>query len=54
MKMTVIPIVSGALETIFKGLIKGSGDEEIRGQVKNIQSTALLGSARVLRSVLES
>ena len=35
MKMTVIPIVIGALVTIPKGLIKTLEDLEIRGQVES-------------------
>ena len=47
MKMTVMPIVVGALETIPKRLVKWLKDLEIRGQ-----TTALLRSARILRKVL--
>ena len=46
MKVAVIPIVVGELGAIPKGLIKGLGDLEIRGQVETIQITALLRSAR--------
>ena len=41
MKVTVIPIVIGALGTIPKALIKRLDDLEIRGQVGTIQTTAL-------------
>ena len=41
MKVTVIPIIVGALGTIPKGLVKGLEDLEIRGQVETIQTTAL-------------
>ena len=34
MKVTVIPVVIGALGTVTKGLKKGLGDFEIRGQVE--------------------
>ena len=51
--MTVIPIVVGALGTILEGLVKGLEDLEIRGQVETIQTTALLGSSRILRRILE-
>ena len=54
MKDMVTPIVIGALRTIFKGLVKGSVDMEIKGQAETIQTTALLRSARILRIVLES
>ena len=36
MKMTVIPIVICALETIPKWSVKGLEDVEIRGQVETI------------------
>ena len=52
--MVVIPILNGALGTVLKGLIKGQEELEIRGQVETIQATALLGSARILRRVLET
>ena len=37
MKVTVIPIVTGALGTVTKGLVKGLEDLEISGQVETIQ-----------------
>ena len=54
MKMTVIPIVIGALGIIPKEWVKGPEDLEIREQGETIQTTALLRSARILRRVLES
>ena len=54
MKVTIIPIVIGAHDTVIKGLMKGLDDLEIRGQVETIQTTALLRSARTLRRVLET
>ena len=54
MKELVIPIVTGILGTIPKWLLKGPEDFEIRGQVEIIQTTVLLRSARILRSVLET
>ena len=47
-------MVIGALETIPKVLVKGLEDLEIREPVETIQTTALLGSARILRRVLET
>ena len=47
MKVTMIPIVIGALGTIPKGLIKGLEDLEIRGQVTTIQITVLLRSITI-------
>ena len=54
MKVTVIPIVTGMLSTVTKRLVHGLEDLEIRGEVKTIQTTALLRSFRILRSVLET
>ena len=54
MKMTVIPIVIGALGTVTTGLVQGLEDLEITGGVKTIQTTALVRSARILRRVLET
>ena len=49
MKLTVIPIVIDALGTVTKGLVQGLEDLEIRVQVKTIQTTASLRSARILK-----
>ena len=54
MKVTVIPIVTGALGTVTRELVQGLEDLEIRGQLETIPTTALLGSARLLRRVLET
>ena len=54
MKVTIVPIVIGALGTIIKGLLKGLEDLEVGGRVETIQTTALLRTARILRRVLES
>ena len=48
MKVTVIPIVVGALGTVTKGLVKGLEDLEIRVRMETIQTTVLLSSARIL------
>ena len=53
MKVTIVPIVIGALGTITKGLLKGLKDLEV-GRVETIQTTALLRAARILRRVLET
>ena len=54
MKVTVIPIVIGALGTVTKGLVQGLEDLEIRGRVETIQTTALLRSAKILKKDLET
>ena len=54
MKVTIAPIVIGALGTITKGLLKGLEDLEVGGRVDIIQTTALLRTARILRRVLET
>ena len=53
-KITIVPIVIGALGTITKGLLKGLEDLEVGRRVENIQMTALLRTARILRRVLET
>ena len=54
MKVTIVPIVIGALGTITNGLLKGLGDLEVGGRVETIQTTTLLRTARILRRVLET
>ena len=54
MKVTIVPIVIGALDTITKGLLKDLEDLEVGGLVETIQMTALLRTARILRWVLET
>ena len=54
MKVTIVPIVIGALGTITKGLLKGLEDLEVGGWVENIKTTALLRMPRILRRVLET
>ena len=52
--MTIIPIVIGAFGTVTKELLKILDDLEDGGRVETIQTTALLGTARILRRVLET
>ena len=54
MKVTIMPIVIGALGTISKGLLKGLEDLEVGGRVDIIQTTALLRTVRILTRVLET
>ena len=54
MKVTIVPIVIGALDTVTKGLLKGLEDLEVGGMVETIQTTALLRTARILKRVLET
>ena len=54
MKVTVIPIVIGALGTVIKGLVKGLEELEIRTLVETIQMTILLRVAQIFRRVLET
>ena len=53
-KVTFIPIIIGALDSVTEGSLKGLKDSEIRGRVKTIWTKALLKSARILRRVLET
>ena len=54
MKVTMIPILIGALDITTKGLVQDMMDFEIRGRLETIQTIALLKSARILRGVLET
>ena len=54
MKVTIVPIVIGALGTVTKGLFKGLENFEVGGREETIQMTALLRTARILRRVLET
>ena len=54
MKVTIVPIVIGALGTITEGLLKSLEDLEIGGRVETIQTTALLRTGRILIRVLET
>ena len=54
MKVTIVPIVIGALGTITKGLLKGLEDLEVGEWVETIQMAAVLRTARILRRVLET
>ena len=54
MKVTIIPIVIGALGTVTKGLLKRLEDLKITGQVETILATTLLRSVRILRRLLET
>ena len=54
MRLEVIPIGIGRLETVVKGFEKGLEEWEIRGRIETFQTTALLRWTRILRSVLET
>ena len=54
MKVTIIPIVIGAFNTVSKGLLKGLEGLEFGGRSETIQSTALLRTVSILRRVLET
>ena len=54
MRATMIPIIIGALGTVTKGLVERLKVLEIRGRVENIQTKALLRSARILRRLLKT
>ena len=54
MKVTIIPIVIGAFDTITKGLFNGLEDSEVGGRMETIQTRALSRTARILRRVLKT
>ena len=41
MKVTIVPIVIGALGTVTKGLLKGLEDLEVGGRVETIQTNSI-------------
>ena len=53
-KVTVIPVVIGALGRVTKWLVRGLEDLKIRGWVETIQTTALLRSVRIIIRVIEN
>ena len=50
MKVTIVPVMIGALGTVTKGLLKGLEDLEVSGRVETIQTIALLRTARILET----
>ena len=52
-RVTVIPIVIGALGTVPKSLKNRLDQIGIRTKIETMQATALLNTARILRNVLE-
>ena len=54
MRVTVIPIVCGALRTVANQLERGMEHLEISGRIETIQITALVRSARIPRRVLDT
>ena len=54
MKVTIIPIVIGAFDTVTKRFLKGLEDLEVGGRVETIQTITLLRTARILRRVLDT
>ena len=51
--MQVVPVVIGALGSVSKGFDKWIEKLDIQCNVVDMQKTALLGTARILRKVLE-
>ena len=45
--MKVIPIVTGTLGTVTKGMALGLGDLEKRGRMETIQTKTIFRSARI-------
>ena len=54
MKVTIIPIIIGALSIVPKGLVQSLEDLEITGQVETVLTAAFFRTARILRRVLET
>ena len=54
MKVSIKPVVIGTFGIVTEGLFKGLEVLEVGGQMETIQTTALLKTAIILRSVLET
>ena len=54
MKAKVIPVVIGTLGTVPKRLVGYLKEIGVNARVELIQKSVLLGTARILRKVLES
>ena len=54
MKVTIIPIVIGAFDTVTRGLFKGLKDLKFGGRMETIQTTAFLRTTRIPRRVWET
>ena len=52
-KVQVVPVVIGALGSVSKGFDKWIGKLDTQCNFVDMQKTALLGTARILRKVLE-
>ena len=52
MKTEVIPVVVGALGTVKKGMVENVKRVSERANVTETQKIRMLGSARILRKVL--
>ena len=52
-KVQVVPVVIGALESVTKDFVQLMEKLGIPGGVGVVQKTALLGTAKILRMVLE-
>ena len=52
MKIAVIRVVVGALDTVKKGMIENIKDVSERAFMTKIQKICIMGSARILKKVL--
>ena len=52
-KVQVVPVVIGAIGSVSKGIDKWIEKLDIKRNFVDMQNTALLGTARILRKVLE-
>ena len=54
MKVTIVPVVIGAIGTVTKRLLKGLEDLEVGERVETIQTTSSWRTVKILRRVLET
>ena len=53
LKISIVPVVIGALVTIPKSLGKHLNELNMEVNISQMQTTALLNSARIIKKVLE-
>ena len=53
-RVTVVPIITGALETISKDIEKWLAEIGVTCRLESLRRACLLGTARILRKVLDT
>ena len=53
-RVTVVPVIIGALGTVSKDIEKWLAEIDVTCRLESLQRTCLLGTARILRKVLDT